>query len=71
MMSMNQVAIVFWSGTGNTEMMANCIADGVREAGGEAVLIAPGEFSAGRLDDSRGGFWLSVHGGGAARGWGV
>ena len=44
---MNQVAIVFWSGTGNTEMMANCIADGVREAGGEAVLIAPGEFSAG------------------------
>ena len=41
---MNQVAIVFWSGTGNTEMMANCIADGVREAGGEAVLIAPGEF---------------------------
>ena len=48
---MNQVAIVFWSGTGNTEMMANCIADGVREAGGEAVLIAPGEFSAGRLDE--------------------
>ena len=48
---MNNLAIVYWSGTGNTEMMANCIADGVREAGGEAVLIAPGEFSAGRLDE--------------------
>lgn len=43
---MNQVAIVFWSGSGNTEKMANCIADGVKEAGGEAVLLGPAEFSA-------------------------
>ena len=34
---MNKLAIVYWSGTGNTETMANCIADGVREAGGEVV----------------------------------
>lgn len=43
---MNQVAIVFWSGSGNTEKMANCIADGVKEAEGEAVLLGPAEFSA-------------------------
>ena len=30
---MNRLAIVFWSGTGNTEQMAECIAQGAREAG--------------------------------------
>jgi flavodoxin short chain len=48
---MNKVAIVYWSGTGNTEAMANCIADGVKEAGGEAVLLNPGEFSAPRFSE--------------------
>ena len=48
---MNKVAIVFWSGTGNTETMANCIAEGVKEAGGEAVLLSPGEFSAANFAD--------------------
>lgn len=43
---MNQVAIVYWSGTGNTESMANCIQAGVREAGGEAALLTPAQFSA-------------------------
>lgn len=27
---MNKIAIVFWSGTGSTEAMANYIAEGVR-----------------------------------------
>ena len=27
---MNKVAIVFWSGSGNTEKMASCIAEGVK-----------------------------------------
>ena len=27
---MNKLAIVYWSGTGNTETMANCIAEGAR-----------------------------------------
>ena len=48
---MDKVAIVFWSGTGNTEAMANCIAEGIKEAGGEAVLLAPSEFAADRLDE--------------------
>ncbi|MDR0696167.1 MAG: flavodoxin [Christensenellaceae bacterium] len=28
------IAIVYWSGSGNTENLANAIADGVKEAGG-------------------------------------
>lgn len=47
---MNKIAIVFWSGTGNTETMANLIAGGVRDAGGEAELFGPGSFSAEQLD---------------------
>lgn len=30
---MNTIAIIYWSGTGNTEIMANKIAQGVEEAG--------------------------------------
>lgn len=46
---MNKVAIVYWSGTGNTEAMANSIADGIREAGGEAELFLPSNFSTGQM----------------------
>ncbi|MDR2402875.1 MAG: flavodoxin [Spirochaetaceae bacterium] len=35
---MKKVLITFWSGTGNTEAMANSLAKGVGDAGGEAVL---------------------------------
>ncbi|MDR2185741.1 MAG: flavodoxin [Treponema sp.] len=35
---MKKVLIAFWSGTGNTEAMANSLAKGVGDAGGEAVL---------------------------------
>ena len=40
-----KVAIVYWSGTGNTEAMATAVAEGVKSAGGEATLMVPGEFS--------------------------
>ena len=36
---MGRVAIVYWSGSGNTEAMANEVAAGVKEAGGEPVLL--------------------------------
>ena len=39
---MGKIAIVYWSGTGNTEAMANFVAEG---AGGQADLVAPGELS--------------------------
>lgn len=36
---MSQVAVIFWSQTGNTEQMANAICEGIRNAGAEAVLM--------------------------------
>lgn len=44
LITMKKIAIVYWSGTGNTEAMANAIAEGVRSAGGEAALLSPTEF---------------------------
>ena len=32
---MSKVAVVYWSSTGNTESMANAVADGAKEAGAE------------------------------------
>ena len=36
---MSKIAVVYWSGTGNTEAMANLIADGIKEASGEVEVI--------------------------------
>lgn len=47
---MSKVAIVFWSGTGNTEAMADLVAEGVQAAGGEASVIQAVEFSADEVD---------------------
>ena len=39
---MSKIAVIYWSQTGNTEMMANAIAEGIREAGAECdVLTVP------------------------------
>lgn len=46
---MNKVAIVYWSGTGNTEQMAQAVAEGVKNAGGEAELLGPADFDASKL----------------------
>ena len=35
---MNQIAVIYWSGTGNTESMAHSVADGIAKAGKDAVL---------------------------------
>lgn len=48
---MSKIAIVYWSGTGNTETMANCIAEGAKEAGAEVELMGPSEFSAARFSE--------------------
>ena len=47
---MSKIAIVYWSGSGNTEAMANAIAEGVQAVGGTADLLGPGDFSAEQLD---------------------
>lgn len=41
-----KIAVVYWSGTGNTEAMANAVADGIKANGGEAVLLTPADFDA-------------------------
>ena len=48
---MSKVAVVYWSGTGNTEAMADLIAEGVREAGGTADVIECSQFGPDQLDD--------------------
>ncbi len=40
------VAVVFWTGTGNTEVMANAVAQGAAAAGAEARAISVADFSA-------------------------
>ena len=47
---MSKVAVVFWSGTGNTEMMANAVVDGAKNAGAEVTLFGC-EFSADNVAD--------------------
>ena len=42
---MSKVAIVYWSGTGNTEAMANYVAEGVKKAGGEADLFTSAKLA--------------------------
>lgn len=48
---MSKVAVVFWSATGNTEAMANAVAEGARSKGAEVSVIAAGEFSASNVSE--------------------
>ena len=41
---MSKVAIVYWSGTGNTEEMANKVAEGAKAAGAEVEVISADDF---------------------------
>ena len=43
---MAKIAVVFWSGTGNTETMANAVAEGAKEKGAEVDILGAAEFSA-------------------------
>ena len=47
---MSKIAIVYWSGTGNTEAMANAVAEGARNAGATAELYTASEFSASMME---------------------
>ena len=41
---MGKIAIVYWSGTGNTETMAKEIANGAKEAGANVTVLTASEF---------------------------
>lgn len=36
---MSKIYVVYWSGTGNTQKMAEAVTEGIREAGGEAEPV--------------------------------
>lgn len=40
----SKIAVVYWSGTGNTEAMAASVAEGAREQGAEVSLFSASEF---------------------------
>ena len=46
-----KIAVVYWSGTGNTEAMASAVAEGAKNAGAEVDLLTSAEFSAGVVAD--------------------
>jgi len=48
---MSKVAVVFWSGTGNTEAMAKAVIEGIKGAGAEAVEVAPSAFDASKVNE--------------------
>ncbi len=49
MIFMKKTAVVYWSGTGNTEAMAKAVLEGMQSAGAEAELLTPDAVDAGKL----------------------
>lgn len=43
---MKKAAVIYWSGTGNTEAMANAVLDGMKNAGADAVLLTASDVDA-------------------------
>ena len=48
---MSKIAVVYWSGTGNTEAMAQKVVEGAKEAGAEVDLYTASEFSDSQMED--------------------
>ena len=46
---MSKIAVVYWSGTGNTEAMAKAVAEGAGSTGAEVELITAPDFSSAAL----------------------
>ncbi len=47
---MSKIAVVYWSGTGNTEAMAEKVAEGAKAAGAEVSVFTASDFSADMAD---------------------
>ncbi|NPD32507.1 flavodoxin [Eggerthellaceae bacterium zg-997] len=47
---MSKVAVVFWSGTGNTEAMADLVAQGAKTAGASVSVVQAADFDADELE---------------------
>lgn len=49
---MSKISVVYWSQSGNTEMMAEAIGKGIQEGGKEAEVMSVGKVSADSLKDA-------------------
>ena len=49
---MKKTAVIYWSGTGNTEAMANAVAEGMKEAGAEVTVMTPDQVDVNALSYS-------------------
>ena len=47
---MSKIAVVYWSGTGNTEAMAAAVSEGAKSKGAEVSVLTAAEFSADMAD---------------------
>ena len=47
---MSKVSVVYWSGPGTTEAMANQVVEGAKNAGAEVSLFTAAEFSSEKMD---------------------
>lgn len=57
------VSVVYWSGTGNTQAMAEAVAEGIRDGGADAVLMEVGNADAAALAEEKAfALGLPVHG---------
>lgn len=57
-----KIAVIYWSGTGNTAAMAEAIADGAKENGAEVSLFSVDEFSGSIKDYDKVAFGCSAMG---------
>lgn len=48
---MSKIAVVYWSGTGNTQAMANAVAEGAKDKGADVSVFSCDEFTASKMDD--------------------
>lgn len=48
---MSKIAVVYWSGTGNTEIMANCLVESCNKKGMETSVFTASEFSQDKVSD--------------------
>lgn len=48
---MEKIAIVYWSGTGNTERMSEFVKDGITNAGAEAIVFSAEDFNKSKMSE--------------------
>lgn len=59
---MSKIAVIYWSGTGNTAVMADEIANGAKEAGADVSVFSVDQFSGSIKDYDKVAFGCSAMG---------